>query len=91
MSENDLKRRLTPMDAFFLYAETETAPMHVGAACILEGKLTFRLFRAHLTSRLHLVPRYRQRVAFVPFNVSHPTWEDDPEFDIDNHLFRVRA
>ncbi len=78
------------MDAFFLYAEAETAPMHVGAACILEGKLSLAKFRAHLAARLHLVPRYRQRVVFVPLNVSHPTWEDDPEFDIDNHLFRVK-
>ncbi len=90
MSENDLKRRLTPMDAFFLYSESETAPMHVGGTCIFEGKLSFPKFKAHLASRLHLVPRYRQRAAFVPLNMSHPTWEDDPEFHIDNHLFRVK-
>ena len=90
MSENELKRRLTPMDAFFLYAETETAPMQVGGTCIFEGKLSFPRFRMHLAARLHQVPRYRQRAVFVPLNVSHPTWEDDPDFDIDNHLFRVR-
>ena len=90
MSENELKRRLTPMDAFFLYAETETAPMHVGGTCVFEGKLPYARFRAHLAARLHQTPRYRQRAVPVPFNVSHPTWEDDPDFDIDNHLFRVR-
>ncbi len=90
MSENELKRRMTPMDAFFLYAETETAPMHVGGTCIFNGKLSFSKFRTHLASRLNQVPRYRQRAVFVPFNVSHPTWEDDPDFDLDNHLFRIK-
>ena len=68
MSENELKRRLTPMDAFFLYAETETAPMHVGATCLFEGKLSYTKFKALLASRIHLVPRYRQRVVFSPMN-----------------------
>ena len=90
MSENNLKRRLTPMDAFFLYAETEDAPMSVGATLIFEGKLPFVRFKNHIASRVHLVPRYRQRVVPAPFNLSHPTWEDDPEFDIDNHMFRVK-
>ena len=78
------------MDAFFLYAETETAPMHVGATCLFEGKLSYTKFKALLASRIHLVPRYRQRVVFSPMNISHPTWEDDPDFDINNHIFRVK-
>jgi len=90
MAENDLKRRLTPMDAFFLYAETESAPMHVGGVCVFEGKLSYPKFKAHMAARIHQVPRYRQRAVFVPFNVSHPTWEDDPDFNIDNHVFRIK-
>jgi WS/DGAT/MGAT family acyltransferase len=90
MSENNLKRRLTPMDAFFLYAETEAAPMSVGATLIFEGRLPIVKFKEHIASRLHLVPRYRQRVVPAPFNISNPTWEDDPDFDIDNHIFRVK-
>ena len=90
MSENNLKRRLTPMDAFFVYAETDSAPMSVGATCILEGKLSCERFKKHLAARLHLVPRYRQRMLPAPFNLSHPTWEDDPDFNIDNHVFRVK-
>jgi WS/DGAT/MGAT family acyltransferase len=39
--------------------------------------------------RLHLLPRYRQRVVFPPFGVAHPTWEDDPEVDIRNHVEEV--
>jgi len=78
------------MDAFFLYLEREEQPMHVGGICIYEGKLPFRTFRQNLASRLHLIPRYLQRVVPAPFNLGHPTWEDDPEFDIDNHLIRVK-
>ena len=35
------------------------------------------------------IPRYRQRLAFVPFSLLHPTWEDDPQFDINNHLHHI--
>ena len=78
------------MDAFFLYAETEEAPMSVGATLIFEGRLPYAKFKEHIASRLHLVPRYRQRVIPAPLNISNPTWEDDPDFDIDNHIFRVK-
>lgn len=37
---------------------------------------------------MHLLPRYRQRLAFVPFNLAHASWEDDPNFALDNHLIR---
>lgn len=87
MSEK-LKRRLSPMDAAFLYIEREDQPMHVGAVCIFEGKLPFKQFMRNLEARLHLIPRYRQRVVFAPWNLGHPTWEDDPHFDIRNHVIR---
>lgn len=88
-----LKRRLTPMDAAFLYIERPEQPMHVGAVCIFEGKLPFVKFMRNLESRLHLIPRYRQRVVFAPMNLGHPTWEDDADFDVRNHVKRhtVRA
>jgi len=89
MSEH-LNRRLSPMDAFFLYLETEAQPMHIGAVCEFDGKVTYSAFVKHLESRLHLVPRYRQRVVPTPCNVGHPTWENDPDFDIRNHIFKVK-
>jgi WS/DGAT/MGAT family acyltransferase len=79
------------MDAFFLYGEREDQPMHVGAVCIFEGKIPFTKFVKNLEARLHLVPRYRQRVLTAPLNVGHPTWEDDPDFDIRNHVFKVKV
>ena len=39
-----------------------------------------------LAERMHLLPRYRQRIMFAPLQLGHPTWHDDPEFDLDNHL-----
>lgn len=90
MSDEQLRRRLSPMDAFFLYIEREEQPMHVGATTIFEGKIPFRKFVKNLESRLHLLPRYRQRVVAAPLNLGHPTWEYDPDFDIRNHVFRVQ-
>jgi WS/DGAT/MGAT family acyltransferase len=42
-----------------------------------------------LEQRLHELPRYRQRVVFPPFGIAHPTWEDDPQFDLANHLHEI--
>ncbi|HNT87479.1 MAG TPA: wax ester/triacylglycerol synthase family O-acyltransferase [Candidatus Hydrogenedentes bacterium] len=90
MSEDGLERRLSPMDAFFLYLEREEQPLHVGAVCVFERRMPFGKFVRTLESRLHLVPRYRQRVLFTPLHLGHPTWEVDPDFDIKNHVFRLR-
>jgi diacylglycerol O-acyltransferase len=89
MSSDELRRRLMPMDAFFLYAERPEQPMHVGATCIFDGKITHPYLVRHIESRLHLIPRYQQRVVPAPFNIGHPTWENDPDFDMKNHIFRV--
>ncbi len=90
MSENNLKRRLTPMDSFFLYVDREEQPMNVGSVCMLEGKVSYRKILRHMRDRIHLVPRYRQRVIPAPGNVGHPTWEDDPDFDVRNHVFHLK-
>lgn len=89
MSFDELRRRLGPMDAFFLYAERPEQPMHVGATCFFEGRISHRDFTRHIESRLHLIPRYSQRVVPAPLNLGHPTWENDPDFDIRNHVFQV--
>ncbi len=63
--------------------------MTVGAMAVFEGKIPFKRFMKTINSRLHLVPRYRQIVLDAPFNVGMPTWEDDPEFDIANHISEI--
>ncbi|MEZ5596109.1 MAG: wax ester/triacylglycerol synthase family O-acyltransferase [Pseudomonadales bacterium] len=78
--------RLTDHDASFLYAETASAPMHGASIAVVEGEIDFDAFKAHIASRLHLIPRYRQRLAFVPFNIAHPKWVEDPAFDLDHHV-----
>ncbi len=81
-----MSRRLTATDASFLYMESATSPMHISSLHVLEGELGFDEVFTHYAERMHLLPAYRRRVAFVPFNLAHPTWEDDPEFDLRNHV-----
>jgi WS/DGAT/MGAT family acyltransferase len=62
--------------------------MHVGGVLLLRGELPFEKFFGHIQSRLHITPRYRQRLVFPPFNLAHPTLEDDPDFKLENHVQR---
>jgi diacylglycerol O-acyltransferase len=78
--------RLTVQDASFIYGETASGPMHGVAISVIEGVVPFERIYRHFESRIHLVPRFRQRLAFVPFNLAHARWVDDPGFDLDNHL-----
>jgi WS/DGAT/MGAT family acyltransferase len=89
MIGSDLNHRLSAMDAFFLYIEREEAPAHVGCINILDGPLQYKKFVKNLNSRIHLIPRYMQRVVPAPFNIGHPTWEFDPDFEIENHIFEI--
>src|SRR2546423_12449268 len=69
--------------------------MHGGGLAVLDpstrpdGRLRFDDLVGVITSRLHLVPRFRQKVVFVPGNVGRPMWVDDEDFDIDFHLRRA--
>ena len=88
-SAGGLSRRLSAQDATFYYLETPEAPMNIGSAAIFEGQMSYRRFLKSIQSRMHLIPRYRQRVVEPPFNIGRPTWEFDPEFDIRRHIMRV--
>ena len=68
----ELNRFLTTLDAGFLYFERPKAPMHIGSWMIYEGRIELDELKQLLLSRLHLVPRYRQKVVFPPMGVSHP-------------------
>jgi diacylglycerol O-acyltransferase len=80
---------MTGSDAMFLYFERKEMPLHIGSVAIVDGPFDEESERV-LAARLPELPRYRQRVMFSPLNLAHPTWEDDPEFDIRNHIRRVR-
>ncbi|MCC6143690.1 MAG: wax ester/triacylglycerol synthase family O-acyltransferase [Candidatus Hydrogenedentes bacterium] len=79
-------QRLSALDAAFVYLESERMPMHIGAVHIYEGEIPFHAFRKDLDSKIHLVPRYRQRLLPAPLALGHPAWEFDPDFDIKDHV-----
>src|SRR3954452_25278332 len=79
--------RLTAVDASFLAQEGPAAHMHVGAVCIFAGPApSFGDFADHIRTRLHLVPRYRQKLAFPPLESGRPLWVDDPSFNLEFHV-----
>src|SRR5579884_1303291 len=79
--------RLTATDASFLSEERAGAHMHVGALLMFEGPPpTYDEVTEHIRSRLHLVPRYRQKLAFPPLETGRPLWVDDPRFNLEYHV-----
>src|SRR4051794_24253160 len=61
--------------------------MHVGALVMLEGPAPqFEEFLDGLRARLHLVPRYRQKLAHPPLDTGRPLWVDDPDFNLEYHV-----
>jgi diacylglycerol O-acyltransferase / wax synthase len=79
--------RLSGLDASFLHLERGPAHMHVASATVFEGDAPdLATFKAHIESRLHLVPRFRQRLRFVPFGQGRPKWVDDPSFNLAYHI-----
>ncbi len=80
--------RLTALDSAFLHLEDHsTAHMHVASVMVFEGEApTLDELVEHVVNRLHLVPRYRQRLAYVPFGQGRPVWTDDPHFNPYYHI-----
>jgi diacylglycerol O-acyltransferase len=87
-------RKLSAMDASFLYLETPEMPMHVGSMAIFrlpEGYKGdfFEDFKAMIASRLHIAPILKARLEKAPLDIDHPSWVEDDQFDIDRHIFRA--
>jgi diacylglycerol O-acyltransferase / wax synthase len=79
--------RLTGLDSSFLHLERDGTQMHVASTTLFEGPAPPYLdFRDHIESRLHLVPRFRQKVRFVPLGQGRPVWVDDPHFNLTYHV-----
>src|SRR5438093_4144360 len=87
--------RLSGQDAAFLYLERPNMHMHVAGLSVLDpstrpdGRVRAEDLAAVITSRLHLVPRFRQKVVFTPGALARPLWVDDEDFDLDFHLRRA--
>ena len=85
--------RLTALDNSFLLLEKPTSYMHVAATQIFKtgplrtegGGVDAAKIRKGLAAMLHRIPRYRQKLAWIPFE-NHPVWVDDENFNLDFHL-----
>jgi diacylglycerol O-acyltransferase len=79
--------RMSPQDASFLHVENDVNHMHIASVAIFEGPppRTEQIVEM-VESKLHRVPRYRQRVRFVPLEAGRPVWVDDPHFNISYHI-----
>ena len=79
--------RLSTLDSLFLELEDRSAHMHVGAVAIFQGPPPpYRDLLALIEARLEHVPRYRQRVMFVPLKQGRPVWVDETQFDLEYHV-----
>ncbi|WP_297800120.1 wax ester/triacylglycerol synthase family O-acyltransferase [uncultured Polaribacter sp.] len=83
-------QQVSGQDATFLYAESPSSPMHVATLTIVEGSIEFNDFKEIVASKLHLIPKFRKRLLNVPLNLDYPYWVDDPNFDIDLHINRLK-
>lgn len=82
--------RLSSQDAAFLHIEDGVSHMHIGAVAILEGPPPpWQALADQVMANLPGVPRYRQRVHFVPFGLGRPVWVDDPHFNLAYHVRRT--
>jgi len=94
---NTFHERLSALDATFLDVEAKTAPMHVGAALLFDAKpltlehggLDIERLSRYTEAALDAIPRYRQRIEWVP-GLSHPVWVDDERFNMHFHLRHTR-
>ena len=90
-SETRVTDRLNPLDVSFLYMESPTTAMHVGGVAVFqppEQGLDYDRLVELISQRIALVPRYRQKVRWVPGRLANPVWVDDSEFDVTYHVRR---
>jgi WS/DGAT/MGAT family acyltransferase len=81
---------MSPLDASFLHIEDAVTHMHIGSVGLFEGPPPGPgEVKAAVAARLPLVPRYRQKVRFVPLALGRPVWVEDPHFNLDYHVRRT--
>jgi diacylglycerol O-acyltransferase / wax synthase len=88
-------RQMGGQDASFIYNEAPRMPMHISSLSIYDpstatgGTVTFKGILDHIGSRLALVPAFRERMVRVPFDLDHPWWVLDPDFDLEFHVRHI--
>lgn len=88
---HDMPDRLSPLDVSFLYFEEPTTPMHVGGVALFQvpaGGFDLDRLVELISQRIAYVPRYRQRIRWVPGRLANPVWVDDEHFDVTYHVRR---
>ena len=79
--------RLTAVDASFLHQEGPHSHMHIGGLTVIEGPPPdMEDVLEQIRRRLHLVPRYRHKLAFTALDSGRPVWVDDPDFNLEYHV-----
>ncbi|WBH16844.1 WS/DGAT/MGAT family O-acyltransferase [Sphingomonas radiodurans] len=88
-------QQLSAQDASFVYLETPHTPMHIGSVAIYDpstapgGFVRFKDILGFIEARLRGARSFRQRLVRVPFDLDHPYWIEDPEFDIEYHVRHI--
>ena len=88
-------QQLSGLDASFLYFETPNSPMHITGLAIYDqstapgGLVTFKSILQNVEERLHCARCFRQKLAKVPFDLDHPYWIDDADFDLEFHVRHI--
>ena len=87
--------QLSGQDASFVYLETANTPMHIGSVGIYDpstapgGKVRFKEILAHIENRLSGARSFRQKLVRVPFDLDHPYWIEDKDFDLEYHVRHI--
>lgn len=87
-------KKLSSMDASFLYLETPEMPMHVGSMAIFKLKDGYKGdfyedFKKMISDRIHVAPILKARLEKAPLDIDNPSWVEDDQFDINRHIFRA--
>lgn len=86
--------RLSGLDATFLYVETPNNQLHVTGILVFDpttipGGYSYDKMKTFVAARLSRSPAFTRKIVNVPFNISHPVWVEDPDFDLEAHVHRV--
>ncbi|WP_326954887.1 WS/DGAT/MGAT family O-acyltransferase [Amycolatopsis sp. NBC_01286] len=87
-------QRLSGLDASFLYLETSSQVLHVCGLLTLDGSTvpggyTFAKLKQRLEERVRVIPAFRRKLHNPLWNLSHPVWVEDEDFDLDHHVHRI--
>ncbi|MHA0285583.1 WS/DGAT/MGAT family O-acyltransferase [Mycobacterium sp. C3-094] len=86
--------RLGGLDAGLLYSESATVPLNVSSVVLVDtstvpGGFTYEKFRRDVGDRIRALPELRAKLGDSQFNLDHPVWVQDRDFDLDRHLNRI--